>query len=177
MSLRTRLLNAVRPERLADDLDAELRFHIAERIDELMAAGMSERDARAEAQRRFGNFTLQRERTRDMNIAAWLEALLADLRYGLRQLRLAPGFAAVAIVSLALGIGANTAIFQLINELNFRALPVRSPGSWSRSTSRGASFRPGGMRRGTVPLRCRRSRSCSGRSRRSTASSRSARPA
>ena len=128
MSLRTRLLNAVRPERLADHLDAELRFHIAERVDELMAAGMSERDARAEALRRFGNFTLQRERTRDMNIAVWLEALLADLRYGLRQLRLAPGFAAVAIVSLALGIGANTAIFQLINELNYRALPVRNPG-------------------------------------------------
>jgi predicted permease len=129
MSLRTRLLNAVRPDRLADDLDAELRFHIVERTDELMAAGMSERDARAEALRRFGNVTLQRERTRDMNIAAWLEALVADLRYGLRQLRLAPGFAAVAIVSLALGIGANTAIFQLINELSFRALPVRDPGA------------------------------------------------
>jgi predicted permease len=127
MSVRTRLLNVLRPARLSDQLDAELRFHIAERTDELVATGMSEKDARREALRRFGNYTLERERTRDMNVMAWLEALLSDLKFGFRQLRLDPGFAAIAILSLALGVGANTAIFQLINELKFRSLPVRDP--------------------------------------------------
>ena len=128
MSLRRRLLNVLRSDRLSDDLDDELRFHIAERVDDLMTSGMTEAQARAEALRRFGNYTVQKERTRDVNIAAWFEALLVDLRYGARQLRLAPGFATIAILSLALGVGANTAIFELINELKFRALPVQAPG-------------------------------------------------
>ncbi len=121
-----------RPNRLAIDLDDELAFHVAERIDELVAAGMSPEDARAEALRRFGNYPLQRDRTRDMDVIGWLESLLSDLRYGARQLRLNRGFATVAILSLALGIGANTAIFQLINALRLRSLPVERP--WELAT-------------------------------------------
>jgi putative ABC transport system permease protein len=132
MSWRSRLANVFRPNRLAIDLDDELAFHVAERIDELVAAGLSPEDARAEALRRFGNYPLQRDRTRDMDVIRPLESLLSDLRYGARQLRVNPGFATVAILSLALGIGANTAIFQLIDALRLRSLPVERP--WELAT-------------------------------------------
>lgn len=128
MSWFTRAVNVFRARKLAADLDEELRFHIGERIDDLMAGGMTEAEARRVAVRSFGDYLTQKERTRDMDVAGWLEALVKDLRHGARQLRLNPGFAAVAIVSLALGIGANSAIFQLINALGFRGLPVRDPG-------------------------------------------------
>jgi predicted permease len=127
MSWRSRIANVFTPNRLAIDLDDELAFHVAERVDELVAGGMSPEDARAEALRRFGNYPLQRDRTRDMDVARWLESLASDLRYGARQLRLNRGFAAVAILSLALGIGANASIFQLINALRLRSLPVERP--------------------------------------------------
>jgi predicted permease len=127
MSWRSRLANALRTDRLAAALDDELTFHVEERVDELVAAGWSPEDARAEALRRFGNYPLQRDRTRDMDVAGWLDALVADLKYGVRQLRQSPGFATVAILSLALGIGANTAIFELINALRLRSLPVERP--------------------------------------------------
>ena len=100
---------------------------MAERTDELVAAGMTEKEARREALRRFGNYTSQKEKTRDMNIAGAIEALVANLKYGLRQLRLSPGFTTVAVLSLALGIGANSAIFQLIDAIRLRSLPVHEP--------------------------------------------------
>ncbi len=124
MSLFDRLRNVFRSERLSGELDAELEFHLAERVDELVATGMTEKAARAEALRRFGNYASQKEKAREMDMTAWLEAALGDVRQGLRQLRLNPGFATVAILSLALGVGANTAIFQLINALRLKSLPV-----------------------------------------------------
>src|SRR3954449_5541046 len=127
MSWYSRIAAVFRAGKLNDELDDELAFHIAERVDELIAAGMPESEARNEALRRFGNYTAQKENARDMNIAGYLESAVADVRYGLRQLRLSPGFTTVAVLSLALGIGANTAIFQLIDAIRLRSLPVREP--------------------------------------------------
>lgn len=127
MSWFTRIGNVFRAKKLSAELDDELAFHIAERIDDLVAGGMTEDEARRVAARSFGNYTVQKERTRDMDIAGWLEALLKDVRHGARQLRLNPSFAVVAILSLALGIGANSAIFQLINALGLRSLSVSDP--------------------------------------------------
>ena len=122
-----RLFNVARPTRLARDIDREMTFHLAERVDELVAGGMGEAEARREARRRFGNPLVQRERTRDVDVLVWLESVLADLRFAARGLRRNPAFALVAILSLGLGIGANTAIFSLINAVVLRSLPVRHP--------------------------------------------------
>ncbi|WP_321477409.1 ABC transporter permease [uncultured Paludibaculum sp.] len=119
--------NVFRPEALDDDLERELQYHLAETVDRLTEAGLTEREALREARRRLGNYTLQKERTRAMNVAGWLDETRADLQYGMRQLKRNPGFAAVAILSLALGIGANTAIFQLVNAIRLKTLPVQQP--------------------------------------------------
>ncbi|HEU0076045.1 MAG TPA: ABC transporter permease, partial [Longimicrobiaceae bacterium] len=122
-----RLLNTARPDRLSRELDRELEFHLAERADELMAGGMSEAEARRQARLRFGGPGVQKERTRDRDVLPWLESLAADLRYALRSLRANPGFAGVAVLSLGLGIGANTAIFSLVDAVMLRPLPVTRP--------------------------------------------------
>src|SRR6476619_196647 len=136
-------INMLRPDRLAGDIQREMDFHMAERADDLVAAGMTEPDARREARRRFGNPSVQRERTRDTDVLTWLESLGADVRYALRALRASPGFAIVAILSLGLGIGANTAIFSLINAVVLRTLPVESPEELMEVTL-------GGKERGSV---------------------------
>ena len=85
MSWLTRVANVFRTRKLSAELDDELRFHIAERTDDLIASGMTEAEARSEAVRNFGNYAAQKEWIRDMDIAGWLEAFLRDLRYGARQ--------------------------------------------------------------------------------------------
>lgn len=127
MSWARRLMNLLRDEKHSRELDRELAFHIAERADELRARGMSAEAAEHEARRRLGNYTLQKERTREVDIVAWLDTFRADVRYAVRALRSSPVFALVAVLSLALGIGANTAIFSLMDALVLRSLPVKAP--------------------------------------------------
>lgn len=105
------------------EIDAYLEFETEENV----ARGMTEEEARYAARRKFGNPTLIREEIYRMNSVGFLETVWQDLRYGARGLRLSPGFAAVAIVSLALGIGANAAIFQLFDAVRLKLLPVKDP--------------------------------------------------
>src|SRR5262245_28804144 len=110
-----------------DERARELDAHLAIETDDNIARGMALGEARAAARRKLGNATLVREEIYRMNSVAALDELWQDLKYGLRGLRLNPGFALVAILSLALGIGANTAIFELIDAVRLRTLPVAHP--------------------------------------------------
>jgi predicted permease len=127
MSRFHRLLGSLRKDKLEDQLDEELKFHIEMRTREFIAAGMTPEEARHQAARLFGNQLLLKERTRDMDTIGWIDTVWQDLRYAFRTLRKSPAFTTVAVLSLALGIGANTAIFSLIDALLFRWLPVRDP--------------------------------------------------
>src|SRR6266700_4159376 len=117
----------LRQEPLNRDLDDELQFHVEMRERENLAAGMSPGEARLDALRRFGNMTIEKERTRDRDINRWLDAAWQNGRYAARVLRRSPGFTAVAVLSIAIGIGANTAIFSLLNALLLKSLPVSNP--------------------------------------------------
>ncbi len=129
----------LRGNRLERDLDRELRDHLERHVADLIRDGMSEADARRNAALTFGGVERVKEDCRDARGTRWVDDLVQDIRYGVRVLRKAPVFTSVAILSLALGIGANTAIFSLVNSLLIRALPVRAPerlailehGSWT----------------------------------------------
>ena len=110
-----------------DERTREIEAHLAHEVDDNLARGMSPDDAWHAAQRKLGNATLVREEIYTMNTVGWLDAAWRDIRYGARMLRRNPTFAIVTILSLALGVGANTAIFQLIDAIEFRTLPVHAP--------------------------------------------------
>ena len=113
--------------RKESDFQTEIESHIRLETDRLIAEGMSPGEARDAARRAFGSPTAVAERFHDSRSFAWLEQLSQDVTYGLRNLRQSPGFAAVAIVSLALGIGVNIAAFGLLDALLIRLLPVPNP--------------------------------------------------
>lgn len=125
----------------ATRLDDELQFHLDRQIDENIANGMSPEAARLAAIRTFGNPALLRDKTR----ATWswnrLESLLRDLKYGFRALRRAPGFAAIAILVIALGIGANVALFTVVRSVLLKPLPFADPSRLVRLYESSADIR------------------------------------
>src|SRR4051794_27136319 len=134
MSLLSRFAGLFRSRRLDSELDDELRAHLEMRVEHNIDSGMSPEDARRDAMLRFGNRTLMKEDARRADILPWLDSVAQDVRFGMRMLRKTPAFTAVAVLTLALGIGGNTAIFTLTHALLLRSLPVAEPDRLVRVT-------------------------------------------
>ena len=122
-----RLRTLFNGRRLQSDLDEEMRLHLELRAQQHAASGVSAEEARRVAQRSFGNPTLLREQSHLAWGWGWLESFLKDVAYGLRSLLRSPALTAVALLSLAVGIGANTAIFSFLDAVLLRNLPVQKP--------------------------------------------------
>jgi putative ABC transport system permease protein len=127
MAFFRRILSLRRRGRTEREIDAELREHIAMCIDDNLARGMSREEAERDARRRFGNPVVMRERVSAEDIALGLESLWHDVRSALRVFVRSPGFSFIVVATLALGVGANTAIFEMIDTLLLQSLPVRKP--------------------------------------------------
>ena len=127
MSWLSRVANVFRSSRLDQALDEELSFHIENRIEELVSSGVPRDEAEALARRQLGNRLRVRESSRDVKLMLPLDDLLRDVRHGLRALRRAPVFASVVILTLGLAIGANTAIFSVVNGVLLRPLGYPRP--------------------------------------------------
>lgn len=123
MAWLRRLFNTFRPSRMQREIERELSFHLAERIDQLRSEGMSDAEAKRRARLQFGNPMVQAERTREVNVADWADALLRNLRQSGRAIVRKPGFAATVVITLAVCIGANTAVFSAIDSILLRPLP------------------------------------------------------
>jgi hypothetical protein len=113
--------------RFQRELEEEMRFHVEHRRQQQIASGLSPEAARWSAQQQFGNITRMKEKSHMAWGWSWLETFLQDAGYGMRSMLRTPAITVVALISLALGIGANTAIFSFLNAMMLRSLPVRDP--------------------------------------------------
>src|SRR5882762_428055 len=121
------LLNWFRRGNLESGLDRELQYHIDRRVGDLVRSGLPEREARRQAILELGGLTQVQEEVRDVWLSRWLRDFAYDLRFSARSFLRNPSFTATAVLSLALGIGATTAIYSLVNQVILRALPVHQP--------------------------------------------------
>ena len=122
-----RILNWFRLRKLESDLDRELAYHIDRRVADLIHSGLPETEARRRAALELGGATQVREEVRDIWLTRWLRDFVYDLRFSARSFLRSPSFTATAVLSLALGIGATTAIYSLVDQVVLRALPVDHP--------------------------------------------------
>src|SRR5438094_10674687 len=115
------------PKRRDTELDEELAAHLRMAVADRMARGESQGAAEAAARRELGNVTHIKEVTREATGRLWIERLVQDVRYGLRALRRTPAFTVVAVLTLTIAIGANSAVFTVVNSVLLRPLPFRDP--------------------------------------------------
>jgi putative ABC transport system permease protein len=123
MSWLHRLANTLRPGRHRREIDREIAFHVEQRAAQLQRDGLSADEAWRRARLQFGNVLVQVERTRDVDVTLWLDTLFRNVRHATRTLARTPGFALTVVLTLALGIGANTAVFSAIDAILLQALP------------------------------------------------------
>src|SRR5271168_158139 len=110
-----------------EDLSVSIQEHIDERAEELIDEGMTRKQAEQTARREFGNVTLLRERSREEWQWSSLESILADIKFTFRRLRKSPGFAVTVLLTLGIGIGANTTVFSVVNGVLLKPLPYQEP--------------------------------------------------